>query len=74
MTYYVVVNRHKVRSNKKYNEQEPIFRISKGKHGKPFYAVQVNFPYGALLTTDPDNPMPCGATVWIETEAVVYDV
>ena len=72
--YYVVVNRHKVQSNRKYGEQEPVFRISKGKYGKPFYAVEVEFPEGATLTEDTENPLPCGATVWIEAEEVVIDV
>ncbi len=71
--YYVVVNRHKVQSNRKYLECEPVFRVSKGKYGKPFYAVEVTFPEGALLTTDLEDPMPCGATVWIEAPAVEYD-
>ena len=71
--FYVVVNRHKVQSNRKYNESEPVFRISKGKHGKPTYAVEVTFPEGATLTTDPNNPMPCGATVWVKAPVIVYD-
>lgn len=71
--YYVVVNRHKVQSNRKYGESEPVFRVSNGKYGKPMYAVEVEFPEGATLTTDPEHPLPCGATVWIEAVTVVLD-
>lgn len=71
--YFVVVNRHKVQSNRKYGEDSPVFRVSKGKYGKPTYALQVTFPEGALLTEDKDHPLPCGATVWIEAPEVVVD-
>lgn len=70
---YVVVNRHRVQSNRKYNESQPVFRVSNGKYGKPDYAVEVQFPAGATLTEDRENPLPCGATVWIEAPEVVLD-
>lgn len=71
--YYVVVNRHRVQSNRKFNENEPVFRISRGKYGKPIYACQVEFPGGATLTENKLEPLPCGATVWIEAPSIVYD-
>lgn len=71
--YFVVVNRHRVQGNRKYGTNAPVFRISKGKYGKPTYAVQVDFPQGATLTEDIDNPLPCGATVYITAPSIVYD-
>lgn len=70
--FHVVVNKHVVRSNlaKAPQDREPPFRISRGKHGKPFYASQIHFPAGATLVYDVDDPMPCGATVWLESDAI----
>jgi len=70
---YVVVNRHRIRSNRKNDAYEPVFRVSNGKYGKPLYAVQVSFPEGAVLTEDRQNPLPCGATVWIEAPSAMCD-
>lgn len=68
---YVVVNRHKIRSNAKAGTTEPVFRVSNGKHGKPHYAYEVEFPAGARLVYNPEEPMPCGARVWIEAPEVI---
>ena len=71
--YYIVVNKHRVQSNRKYGTNDPVFRISKGKYGKPTYGVEVEFPEGSRLVEDVQNPLPCGATVWIEAPSIVYD-
>src|SRR4051812_43073499 len=66
----IVINRHVVRSNKRTGVRRPPIRVSNGRHGKPSYHAAVKFS-GATgrLVYDPDNPLPCGATVWLE----VYD-
>jgi hypothetical protein len=71
---YVVVNKHRVRSNKNTGMNEPVFRVSKGKHGKPYYAREVQFPAEARLVYDPEHPMPCGASVWIEAPHMVVEL
>lgn len=68
--FHVVVNKHRVRANQNLEARYPVFRCSKGKFGKPFYRSQVSFPKGCSLKYDPENPMPCGASVWIEAEEI----
>lgn len=69
---YVVVNRHKIAANRKNGTMDNPIRVSVGKRGKPRYAkalVLVLHGGGiAKLIYDPDHPMPCGATVWLEVD------
>jgi len=67
VTFYCVVNRHRVQSNRKYGTQEPVFRLSRGKNGRPWYQSKVNITAGRLVE-DREHPLPCGATVWLESE------
>lgn len=62
----IVVNRHRVRSNRSNNrgELQPPIRVSKGKYGAPKYFTE--FPVSGKIVYSPNNPLPCGATVWIE--------
>lgn len=74
----VTVNRHVIAANKKkaaegLEDYQAPFSVRSGKHGKPFYAVQVEFPAGATLIYDPENPLKCGATVWIEAAEIACD-
>lgn len=71
----VVVNRHRVAANRKAapGDRTPVFRIARGKHGKPHYADRVSFPQGAELVYDLDHPLPCGATVWLEAPSLVEE-
>ncbi len=63
----VVVNRHIVQRNRKTGEREKPLRKSNGKYGKPSYCNDLQFTGASgRLRYDPDNPLPCGATVWIE--------
>lgn len=70
---FIVVNKHRVRLNQRRPRRgrEPVFRLSRGKYGAPWYEFGVELPAGARLVSDPDNPMPCGASVWIEAPGVV---
>ena len=76
----VVVNRHRVNRNKRgiasdwegYDPPSPlpVFSVRAGKHGRPSYpeASRVYIGAPSYLVYNPDNPLPCGATCWIETE------
>lgn len=64
----VVMNRHKIRSNKKNGECDPPIRVSRGKYGKPTYCSTLEFNGKGRLIYDPNNPLPCGATAWLELE------
>lgn len=68
MKWYINVNKHTIAKNNKLPpgaHKEPPIRVSKGKHGKPKYFHA--FPLGeqARIVYAPDDPLPCGAKVYI---------
>ena len=63
----IVVNRHVVAANRKRELKEPPLRVSLGKHGKPRYGSTIVCTSPSTIIYDPVNPLPCGATAWIET-------
>ena len=73
------VNMHKIRSNHKSGERVPVLTVKSHKE-KPkggFYKTPQNNHYCHEVIIEgpckvvyaPDNPQPCGARVWIETES-----
>jgi hypothetical protein len=62
----VVVNRHIATANRKHSRREPPIRVSTGKYGKPTYHTLYEFSGKGRIVYDPDNPLPCGATIWVE--------
>lgn len=68
--YYVVVNKHVLRANRKNGTNDPVFRISRGRYGHPYYQSTVEFPSGCRLVNNPFRPLPCGASVYMEAEKV----
>ena len=63
------VNQHKIRSNKKYNLNEPVITVKTSKSNTYGHEVEVLGP--SKIIYSPDKPLSCGARVWIETEAEV---
>lgn len=61
----VVINRNKIASNKKNGTKEAVISVRRGRSGKPQYVDQFDIKDGKLVY-DPQNPLKCGATVWIE--------
>lgn len=63
------VNQHDIRHNKKFNDSRPPLRVKCG--GKNFIGddVQINGP--SRLVYRQNNPLSCGARVFIETESEV---
>ena len=61
----VHINGHKIRNNSKESckEKEPVIAI-KGK--KNLYAHQLEIPYPCRIVYQPNQPLSCGARVWIE--------
>ena len=68
MKTIITVNRHIISRNRKTGERAPPIRLSRGRHGKPSYHTVVEFAGRGRLIYDPDHPLPCGATAWIEIE------
>ena len=66
------VNQHKIRSNAKTGDREPVLTVKTYKSNTYCKTVNINGPCKVVYS--PDNPLPCGAKVWIETEeGVVCD-
>jgi len=66
------INQHKIRSNKKNNTDEPVITVKTSKSNT--YAKEVEILGKSKLVYKPNNPLSCGARVWIETnEKVVLD-
>jgi hypothetical protein len=67
------VNQHKIRSNAKDGKTEPVLTVKT--YNSNQYAHEVDIiEAGKVVATvkySPDKPLPCGARVWIETQADV---
>ena len=68
MPNIIVINRHIVRANKKNNTDTPPIRVSKGRYGKPTYYQEFEFNGKGKVIYNPQNPLPCGATCYIELD------
>ena len=63
------VNQHKIRSNHKTGENLPVITVKTYKSND--YAHEVVIHGESRVVYRPNKPLPCGARVWIETEAEV---
>ena len=70
------VNQHHVRHNKKFpdDKQLPPLTVKDYKQNRKCHAASIQTAEGvevARLVSNPDKPLPCGATVWLETQLEV---
>ena len=63
------INMHNIRSNKKYNTNLPVVSVKTYKENIKGNTVQING--ASTVVYQPENPLSCGAKVWIETKAEV---
>lgn len=63
------VNQHVIRANAKDGTNNPTLTVKRGKEN--VYAHRVKIHGESEVVYSPDNPLSCGAKVWIETRAVV---
>ena len=63
------VNGQKIKQNQKHSSKEPVITVKKGNSN--VYGYEVEIPGGCRVVYRPDNPMSCGARVWIES---LYEV
>ena len=63
------INQHKIRSNHKTGEREPVITVKEGRSNT--YAHSVEIKGDSTVVYSPDKPLSCGAKVWIETDAEV---
>lgn len=68
------INQHRCKANRKRPpaEHEPVITVKCGRHNT--YASEVGIVccgVVARVVYAPENPLPCGATCWVETEGQV---
>jgi len=63
------INQHKIRANHKHNTNEPVITVKTYKSNE--YGHDVQILGKSRVVYSPNKPLPCGAKVWIETEAPV---
>jgi len=67
-TKRIHVNQHQLRSNRKNGENEPV--VTCKTYGENVYGHRVSFEGGEVVYS-PDDPLSCGAVLWIETKEPV---
>jgi hypothetical protein len=63
------VNQHKIKSNLKTGERDPVITVKTYKSND--YGSEVSIKGPCRVVYSPDKPLSCGARVWIETESEV---
>jgi hypothetical protein len=63
------VNQHIIRRNRKESAGEPPLTVKVSRENLRAHRVEIHGPAEVLYS--PDRPLPCGATVWIETRSPV---
>lgn len=61
------INQHVIRRNGKTGQRRPTITIKEG--SKNTYAQGVKILGPSEVIYSPDKPLPCGAKVWLETNA-----
>ena len=69
MKTIIHVNQHKIKSNAKTGRREPVLTCKTYKSND--YAHEVDLHGPSKIIYRPDAPLPCGATVWVESESEV---
>lgn len=65
----VHVNRHVLTANRKHGQRTPPIAVRKTKSAPATYVSEFVAEGKIRVVYSPDKPLPCGATVWIETSA-----
>jgi len=74
MKTIIHVNQHKIRSNYKTDQNEPVLTCKTYKSNEYAHEADILDSSGNVVATviyRPDKPLACGARVWIETNSKV---
>ena len=63
------VNQHTIKRKAKTGEREPVITVKTYESNDYAHEVEILGP--SRVVYRPDKPLPCGAKVWIETDAEV---
>lgn len=69
MKTVVHVNQHIIKQNQKTGDRNPVLTVKTYKDNQ--YAQRVRISGPCTVVYSPDNPLSCGARVWIETDSEV---
>lgn len=69
MVKKIHINQHVIKHNRKHGVDLPPCTIKEGSKNRYAREVVVNGP--SKLVYSPDNPLSCGAVLWIETDSPV---
>jgi hypothetical protein len=69
MKTWIHINQHVIKRNAKTGEREPVITAKTYRDNKYGSEVYVDGP--CKIVYSPDNPLSCGAKVWIETKSGV---
>ena len=70
MKKYIHVNQHIIKSNRKHDKHEPVLTVKTYKSNDYAHEVMIDGP--CTVVYNPDKPLSCGATVWIETDSTIW--
>ena len=63
------INQHVIKSNHKTGKRDPVITCKTYKENNYYTEVEILGPCKVIYR--PDNPLPCGAKVWIETTSEI---
>ena len=63
------INRNIIQQNAKHDRHEPVVRVEE--KGVVQYCMEVEILGPSRMVYRPNKPRPCGAKLWIETDAEV---
>lgn len=69
MKTIIHVNQHVVKANAKTGATDPVLTVKTYKSNDYAHSVTINGP--SKVVYRPENPLSCGARVWIETDSPV---
>jgi len=69
--YYIHIKSNTIKSNKKRDKNDPPITIRKGRSKVIGYVHSVKILGESTVKYCPNNPLPCGAKVWIETDSEI---
>ena len=76
MKKIIHVNQHKIRSNQKTGDRAPVLTVKDYKSNTYAHGVRIVHQgvTVAVIQYSPDQPLSCGARVWIEVDTNVVEV
>ncbi len=69
MKTIIHVNQHVIKRNRETGSSDPVLTVKTYKSNTYAHTVEIKGP--SRIVYQPDNPLSCGARVWIETNAKV---